>query len=253
MADPTSTLEPRIPLLSPVQRLQVLLAKTVGAQQYVSNNAGIALSLAVQLQPESSRENWARAYLEVVGLIHEAKTYAEARVDNFGTSPHARTFSELEGLFASITLEASWAGYSQQLNHLATIALPFVAHATDGATDPLSIDPASLAEIRADLDRLLDRTLKSPFPADFKAQFANSLRTLQDVIIRFEIHGAQGVARATAVVVGTLTVHERAASTDRGVVKDTADAITKVQDVFLKAYAIGQIASQALRALLPGQ
>jgi hypothetical protein len=250
-------ISPKIPegftaILSPVQRLEILLRRAVSEQPLSGQSTGVALSMLVGLHPPDQRRNWSRAYVEITSLLDEARQYSTTVIASFDDSPHARTFDAIHAVFSQVSLENGWSTYVPQLNHLANIALPFVVHATDGIGQPPVIQSELLAEVRRDLDALLEKILESSLPPEFKDDFAHSIDALRDTLIRFHVYGPQGVARAAALVVGHVAVNETAAKSDRAVLKETADLISKIQDVFLKSFQMGKIGAAVWKLLGPG-
>jgi hypothetical protein len=239
-------------VLSPVQRVESLLRRAIAEQAITSQSTGIALSMLVGLEPPDDRRNWSRAYVEVTNLVEEARQHAASVIDNFDDSPHAQTFAEILKVFGGVCLDNGWSGYASQLNHLANIALPFVVHATDGFGSPPVIQSDLLADLRRDLDALLDRVLHSSLPPAFKEEFARNVTALRDAIIRFHVYGREGITRAAAQVVGHMVVNEKSANADKAVLKDTAELISKIQDVFLKSYKMGKIGAAVWKVLGPG-
>jgi len=241
-----------VPVLSPVQQLESLLRRAVTEQALTQLPTGKALATLVGLDPEP-RRNWNRAYIELTNLIDDARRHAASGLDSFEGSPHARTFEAIEAVFSQVALDGGpWTNYVHQLNHLANIALPFVVHAVDGHGPPPVIQASLLTEVRQDLDALLEKILSSSLPADFKEEFARTVALLRDTLIRFHVYGARGVGRATALVVGSIATNENAVKSDTAVVRETAETISKLQDVFLKAFKIGKIGAAVWKVLGPG-
>jgi hypothetical protein len=228
------------------------MRRAISDPALTQQSTGLALATLVELESPDQRRNWSRAYVEVVGLIDDARTYAATRIDSFGDSPHAKTFAAILAVFNGISLDNGWPTYSQQLTHLANIALPFVVHDTDGIEQPAVIQSELLTGLRRDLDALLDKVLGSALPADFKEEFARTIGVLRDSMIRIHVHGPEGIARAAALVVGTMAVNDAARKSDPTVVKETLDIISKVQDVFLKSFKIGKIGAAVWRLLSSG-
>ncbi len=242
-----------VPVLSPVQQLETLLRRAVSDQPLAQLGTGKALATLVDLEPADLRRNWSRAFVELTNLIDDARRHAATAIPSFEGSPHARTFDAIEAVFSQVSLDGGpWTNYVPPLAHLANIALPFVVHAVDGDGQPPVIQADLLTEVRRDLDAVLEKIIDSSLPADFKEEFARTVALLRDALIRFHVYGARGVARAAALVVGSIATNESAVKSDAGVVRETAETISKLQDIFLKAFKIGMIGAAVWKVLGPG-
>src|SRR5260221_6900022 len=99
---PNKTAE-RVPVLSPVRRLELLFRRAISDAALQGLPAGHALATLASQERPDQRGSWSRAYVEVGNLIDEAARYSETIITSFEGSPHAKTFEALRSLYGQIT------------------------------------------------------------------------------------------------------------------------------------------------------
>ena len=79
--------------------------------------------------------------------------------------------------------------------------------------------------LHQDVLSLIERVREGDWPLAFRSELLAALLNLEDRIRRFRIFGAEGVAIASARIVGTLTMNESVAKSNPGLAKEAAEVL----------------------------
>lgn len=250
MSETTDTSPEPLRVVSPPGRLHEALEGVVVNDNLKDYETGKIIAMVMKHEQIDVRASWYAAHGELLELLAAAEEFVRQQTKDYDKSPHARTFLTLSTHILEMDLSKPWHFYAPELKTLVTVALPYSVF--EARADVTPIAESDVSEVLAGLEQLIKHVQTSEYPADFQTELLEVLLTLKDRIYRFEILGPEGVKKATAAVVGTLTINEHVAKSSPEVIRDAADLVSKVADVFLKTYAVGRLIGPALKQLLSG-
>jgi hypothetical protein len=236
---------------SPPERLETLLRSIVpGTDSQRSQATGVVIAVAVGENETATRRAWYKAYGTIDKMIDDAETFVRARLDNYDSSPYARTFIQIRDALQRSSLDAGWAGPADMLIPLVTAALPFAIHfANQHGAERTAIENGDYRHLLTSLNSLKDEVSRSNLPGAIKDALQQRVAELINAVNNYRIHGAEGIAEAAQRLVVTVTMYEPV-KREEGIVKKAAAAVNEVQDLLLKAYALYQIAAPIMGRLL---
>lgn len=147
------------------------------------------------------------AMAELIRLMAEAKTRL-SRHQDVDLEIYMKPFENIEQALTRTNLDSAWSDCSRYLDDATMISLAFCSDTLSRREGEFVIDPADLAELQDEVERLLVRVMEIDLPGDLRKVLVSDLEDLRRAILAYRVAGAGGLRRAVQSSVGAVFVHK---------------------------------------------
>jgi|CXWL01.1.fsa_nt_gi hypothetical protein len=181
------------------------------------------LNAAQQQSPhETARKAWVAVFEEIepddtgallkmladlIDLVHETKNSIQ-RLQDVDQTLYLRPFVRIESLLSRIDLDAKWEYWRNQIDDATLQGLQFSADKLSRTSSFTQIPHGDLADLRKDLDELINSVIDSSLSQDVKILLLRNLEELRHVLIAYRISGIEGLQAEIERSLGSVLLHK---------------------------------------------
>ena len=234
----------------PPERLRRVIESMLADGGLRGQNTGLVFARAMELEEPEKRTQWYRGASAFVDLLDLAQSFVANRTESFHGSPYQKAFTGIRAIIDSLDINTAWQSYFESFRPYVDTSLPLIIYATTPPGPIARVPKAGRDDLIASIDSVVEKVKQSELPSLLKQQLVRKLADLRATLDKYNLYGMEGVEEAAASVVATIFVEQEGAKKSTETIKEVLDLIIKVEDVVLKAVAIGVLLNPAVSGLL---
>ena len=191
---------------------------------------------------------------DLFGLLELSKVEIKAHTE-LKRSLYLATVEGISTILLGANHHAQWREVATQLEGPNLRALEFCADQLDRLSMEREIPSDYLAELQAEIERVVNTVLQSELEREAKEVLAAKLEDVRTSLLAYRLRGLDGIRAATQSAVGALVMaYPKVATKTPGlrVVHDLLDVLVKLATLAEKANLLMPGSGAAVRALLSG-
>ena len=143
------------------------------------------------------------AIADFIRLVNKARNALD-RVENVNKEIYLAPFSSIDNALSEINLNANWQTFTKHLDQATMTSLKFCADTLRSTWNEISIDKEELPSLLKNVQDLILDVMNSSYHPELKAVILDSLRTIEQAILAYDLRGSRGIKNAIESSLGSL-------------------------------------------------